>query len=686
MPSSVRTFKPTDMFLDPPASLPYASAASLSASRAEVEFLKVFPSSPDRVKRGLTTSDHKQLLILAKWMQSLVKVTDQSSSVLQPNAQLLLHRVLGGTSRKPNGMALGVQIRAWKDAQEISTEEEPEESPDESEPDSQRNHTQMRGKLVFPYMFSKQQPHSVQTFQDQRGRQCSSQTFIEEQGLKLPYGASKAVQLEFEAAAIWLSKKEDLDLTLQTQPKKLIDTLGEMVGLPKSKRTSENILLALSMFSPSSKRPRAGEQNPNPNPDQPPQTSGTALLTTPAHLLGDETWAAASKLTGTYRPSDMARDKEQRKNIRSRQESQGGNSKVTLFSHQQHDGNKFAYSVVDHSFEVMIGSYNANMSAEEHGFWILRAMAGVPERPRALRAPVTVGTLGTTVAGAAPSQNLNLKRMEVQQHLQRISSPLLCKEELLSYVAWSFALRNQYYADLGFSTEDLGKISKISTTQQAAAEYLINEIFSDFSRRTNVEEANLWITTFVQAILLPEVKYINAFDPKTNGNGKSTAQVLRNDLMLPKPSPVTTLNVRSLGGQDRAAGSGARPADPLRKVFTPRSRWILGVRGQDLINWPSHAHQCKRCNQVQGAGPHATWECPQRFWELYGKCPGFDASGNRVANQWTPGGDLTPASRQEWKQLLNTNGITPHPHARNPFIPDFDVQAPAHPAQVGGAF
>ncbi len=46
-----------------------------------------------------------------------------------------------------------------------------------------------------------------------------------------------------------------------------------------------------------------------------------------------------------------------------------------------------------------------------------------------------------------------------------------------------------------------------------------------------------------------------------------------------------------------------------------------------------------------GQGPHATWDCPLRYIQKYGRCPCFLLSGQRDASQWLAGNILTRAAK-----------------------------------------
>ncbi len=47
-------------------------------------------------------------------------------------------------------------------------------------------------------------------------------------------------------------------------------------------------------------------------------------------------------------------------------------------------------------------------------------------------------------------------------------------------------------------------------------------------------------------------------------------------------------------------------------------------------------------------GPHATWDCPHRYIQRYGYCPGFNPDGTKDQAQWLPDNILTRAAKDRW--------------------------------------
>ena len=70
-------------------------------------------------------------------------------------------------------------------------------------------------------------------------------------------------------------------------------------------------------------------------------------------------------------------------------------------------------------------------------------------------------------------------------------------------------------------------------------------------------------------------------------------------------------------------------------------------------------------------GLHATWDCPLRYIERFGFCPGFHPDGTKDPAQWAPGGDvLSRASKDKWAELIEKHGL-PLPREKGARAPDF---------------
>jgi hypothetical protein len=70
-------------------------------------------------------------------------------------------------------------------------------------------------------------------------------------------------------------------------------------------------------------------------------------------------------------------------------------------------------------------------------------------------------------------------------------------------------------------------------------------------------------------------------------------------------------------------------------------------------------------------GLHATWDCPLRYIERWGFCPGFNKDGSKDSTQWLPGGEvLTRAAKDKWVELICKYDL-PLPNEPGVRAPDF---------------
>jgi hypothetical protein len=74
-----------------------------------------------------------------------------------------------------------------------------------------------------------------------------------------------------------------------------------------------------------------------------------------------------------------------------------------------------------------------------------------------------------------------------------------------------------------------------------------------------------------------------------------------------------------------------------------------------------------RCNcNARGTGvanQHFTWECPLKYFDRFGSCPGFSRDGSRIAVSWS-GDDITAAIKREWSDFIQSKGLDPAISAR----------------------
>jgi hypothetical protein len=101
---------------------------------------------------------------------------------------------------------------------------------------------------------------------------------------------------------------------------------------------------------------------------------------------------------------------------------------------------------------------------------------------------------------------------------------------------------------------------------------------------------------------------------------------------------------------------GAPPPDRPAQSFLsqPQHVYVTGV-GYNAVP----AGECRQppcgCGAKHGPtyrpGPHATWDCPFRYMQRYGSCPGFLPTGHRDPSQWN-GDALTRRAKDEWVKLI----------------------------------
>ena len=89
----------------------------------------------------------------------------------------------------------------------------------------------------------------------------------------------------------------------------------------------------------------------------------------------------------------------------------------------------------------------------------------------------------------------------------------------------------------------------------------------------------------------------------------------------------------------------------------PAHRWVLGKMAPfDGPGARSPQCYCRRKYPqpvADSIGPHSTWDCPLRYIERYGRCPGFDAQGLRDPRCWADADTLTQATVEDWKRFIH---------------------------------
>lgn len=146
----------------------------------------------------------------------------------------------------------------------------------------------------------------------------------------------------------------------------------------------------------------------------------------------------------------------------------------------------------------------------------------------------------------------------------------------------------------------------------------------------------------------------------------------------PAATPGATPAPAALGSQGGGGtGPTTRPPGPPppakvktepRFVGTPAHPVVCGPRAvaaltAALASRPPAARSLGRacsCQLLGGsdAARHCSWDCPQRYFELYGSCPGWASGSARDPGCWV-GDEITDATRTQWKQFIAAHGLVP---------------------------
>ena len=120
---------------------------------------------------------------------------------------------------------------------------------------------------------------------------------------------------------------------------------------------------------------------------------------------------------------------------------------------------------------------------------------------------------------------------------------------------------------------------------------------------------------------------------------------------------------------------GPKKTEKERFSSQPQHVWVTGT---DCASVPAGEVRQPPCGCANHHGPHyrpglhATWDCPLRYWNKYGRCPGFLSNGMRDPQQWLPGDMLTRAAKDAWLVLIAEKDL-PLPSARDARAPPFHI-------------
>ena len=121
--------------------------------------------------------------------------------------------------------------------------------------------------------------------------------------------------------------------------------------------------------------------------------------------------------------------------------------------------------------------------------------------------------------------------------------------------------------------------------------------------------------------------------------------------------------------------SGREREEKQRFLGQPLHVYVAGTDAGTVPPGTCLRPSCGCANRLRAVGVtpglHATWDCPLRYVEQCGFCPGFNNDGSKDPTQWLPGGEvLTRAAKDEWLELIRKHDL---PLANEPGVraPDF---------------
>lgn len=672
-------------------------------------------------KRTKNIDDARKNFILAKWMISLTgKYKKDWVPNLLPDGRQRLCELLG---HKPSikDPALSVAITNWKGRQP-----EPEEEDYMSEGIGSTKQREKETKTeVLDFSFSEKYTRKGGPLESKDGSICSEREFIAECGLILPVGCSDTLIQEYTAAAIWLSsiRTSNIKTTIASASISKLNTIAQMLKINKQKRTpdiiAERILSTRTPTTTPTSTPE-GKKKKNQNNDDDEEAipkrskapgnkrhldfnkgdesqiqmqddiskdqkdlrindslvdTNTRMLILPSNLVGQTNWIANAYLVYSYTKDDIEKwnqkvrnDKTELKRIKDNpnwQQLEIANADITPRAHE-----KWAWN-------VRLGLYSPTLSPEAHGFWLLRSIGGAPDDAQG----------GVTIWGTSAE----IRRTRIIQIITPSPSTVYATQgPLKEYALFCLNNRIMYFQSLGFAETEIAKIQTETDQQKIDTATFIDSIFGEYTRRLGstglAEQDTKWLTTFVSAATLSSIREIPRFQQSlTDTNIPSITATTSNPQNPGHGAARPQYSAISVDKRNPNSQTGnAKPQ--ARNVYIPRSTWVIGDRGQILKNWPAAQHTCKNptCLANQPT-KHAAFECPIRYWENLGNCPGFDKSGKRVPSMWV-GNDLTSQCRKEWNTFIQQKSLTHHPASVTRFNPDFHSASVRPPQEVDGPF
>ena len=102
--------------------------------------------------------------------------------------------------------------------------------------------------------------------------------------------------------------------------------------------------------------------------------------------------------------------------------------------------------------------------------------------------------------------------------------------------------------------------------------------------------------------------------------------------------------------------SATQKAQVLPTTLQPQHAWVTGNDCATYLSGTQHP-RCHRCPKLDfRTGPHATWDCPLHYWDVFNTCPGFLRDGSRDPAQWHRE-NLTCAAKDACVQLIRQEDL-----------------------------
>ena len=92
----------------------------------------------------------------------------------------------------------------------------------------------------------------------------------------------------------------------------------------------------------------------------------------------------------------------------------------------------------------------------------------------------------------------------------------------------------------------------------------------------------------------------------------------------------------------------------------PAHAWVCGARAAPPLpaGTQSFPPRCGCIDALGFPGPHATWDCPLRYYIMRGPCPGFLADGRRDPAAWI-GDEISDETRKQWLHYVSAHDGLP---------------------------